>query len=81
MQAFYDCCCIYEISTTQDTHQMGIELRNLDPCCTMHRHGMETTLQVHQNKMIQLIKMRFATTNNASENNHVDLILLLWDVA
>lgn len=30
---------------------MGIELCNLNPCCTMHRHGMEKTLQGHQNKM------------------------------
>lgn len=30
---------------------MGIEFCNLDPCCTMHRHGMEKSLQGHQNKM------------------------------
>jgi len=36
---------------------MGIELCNLDPCCTMHRHGVEKSLQGHQNKINKALQL------------------------
>lgn len=43
---------------------MGIEFCNLDPCCTMHRHGMEKSLQGHQNKMNKGLQLSKSQSEN-----------------
>lgn len=63
---------------------MGIELCNLNPCCTMHRHGMEKTLQGHQNKMnkeLQLQACARVKTIMMTQSAETLTFLLLWTVA